>query len=48
MPVLPDRSAVREGGESARASSVREDGDEKAERLCLDRVLGLAEQVAFK
>lgn len=30
-----------------RKQSVREDGDEKAEGLGLDRVLGLAEQRAF-
>lgn len=43
MPMLPDHRCNGEGG-----GSVREDGDEKAERLCLDRVLGLAVQVAFK
>lgn len=35
-------------GAMEKGGSVREDGDEKAERLCLDRVLGLAGQVAFK
>jgi hypothetical protein len=40
--LLPD---CRCSGE--RKQGVREDGDEKAERLCLDRVLGLAEQGAY-